>query len=79
MKGFESMGAVISVCTAVFVLAFTSRLFGCLFTIIAKGEPEMNWLIHYDPAIAETEDLPRYVTAFLVSLLTSLPLFLSLR
>ena len=46
------MGAVMSVCTAVFVLVFTSHLFGCLFTIIANGEPEINWLIHYDPAIA---------------------------
>jgi hypothetical protein len=38
-KGFESMGAVNSVFTAVFVLVFISHLSGCLFTILATASP----------------------------------------
>jgi hypothetical protein len=59
-KGLEAMGAVMSVCTAVFVLVCTSS---AASSPSSPTAPEMNWLMHYSPDIAKAEVLPWYVTA----------------
>ena len=46
-----------------FTLFFTAHLLGCLYGALLAVDPEDNWLMHYNPALAHSDDWIRYVTA----------------
>jgi CRP-like cAMP-binding protein len=62
-EGYESLGSVFGVGAAVFILFFTSHVFGCLFMMLASAEEGDNWLLHYRPDIAGADGPSQYVTA----------------
>ncbi len=62
-EGYEPFGPVLEVCNAVFVLFFTSHVFGCCFTMIANAEAGETWLLHYRAEYADADSATRYVTA----------------
>ena len=62
-EGYELFSSAIGIFSAIFILIFTSHLLGCVFTLLIVGEPDANWLLHYNPALVDASDWVRYITA----------------
>ena len=62
-EGFEAFGAVITLCSATFVLFFTSHTLGCFYTILISYEDGDNWLAHYNPELVNADVPTRYVVS----------------
>jgi voltage-gated potassium channel Kch len=62
-EGYELLGSVLGIFSAVFILVFTAHLLGCVATLVLAADPDNNWLLHYNPALADAPDGVRYTTA----------------
>jgi len=61
-EGYESFGPLISLFSSIFLLIFVAHLLGCAYTYMLNYEPDLNWLLAYDPTLSNADWSARYIT-----------------
>ena len=69
-EGYEAFAAVITLINAAFALIFTAHVLGCFYTILQSYEDGDNWMITYDPELANADISIRYVVAIYWAMVT---------
>ncbi len=62
-EGYEMLGSLIGVSSALFIVIFVSHLLGCMLIIVASLEPGENWMLHYNPALPDADDWTQYIAS----------------
>jgi hypothetical protein len=69
-EGYEAFVTAITLVNAAFTLFFTAHVLGCFYTILLSYEEGNNWMMTYDPALANEDISIRYVIALYWAIVT---------